>query len=223
MRTPSLILVLCSLFALASPTAAADDRFFLRAGAGASFPFLKNLNNELSLQGNAKVNPGYSLGISLGRTFAEMQWSLEAHFSTAFYPDFNYKNTSDSFVGKLRHYDYMGVLKRHLRPEGKAFRPTLGAGIGYGLTHLVTGSGKLAAAEALVMVTVGLSSRENIDISVECSCYAGLQRKKFENPFLQNFDTDVVKDSTGNPLGDRFNSLDIRIGITVWLKHGMPQ
>jgi hypothetical protein len=215
--------VLPLLLALASPAAAQEESFFLRVGAGYSVPFLTNLNDELERQGNAKVDPGYSLGISLGRTLSEMQWSLEAHFSTVYFPDFTYKNANDSFTGKLRHYDYMAILRRHLRPEGKAFKPTVGAGIGYGLTNLISGGGKLGAPEAVFTGGIDSAIGDKIDLSFECTYYAGMQSKRFEKPFLRNVQTDFIVDGAGNPLEDKFYSLDLRVGITVWLRPRMGQ
>ena len=219
----SLLLLLAVLLALASSASAQEGKFFLHVGAGYSIPFLKNLNDELEHQGNAKVDPGYSLGISLGRTFSEMPWSVEAHFSTVYYPDFTYKNTNDSFVGKLRHYNYMAIVRWSVRPEGKLFKPTIGAGLGYGLTNLITGGGKLGAPEGVFTGRIDSEVGGNVDLSFECIYYAGMQSKRFENPFLKNVDTDFIVNNAGDPLEDKFYSLDFRVGITVWLKPRMGQ
>lgn len=223
MRKPALIFAILSLLgALASPVAA-QEAFFLRISGGASIPSLKNLDNELELQGNKTVSSGYGLGVSLGRAFAERQWSIEVHFSAMFYPGFDYTNPEDSFPGKLRHYSYMVVARRHFRPEGTLFKPSLGAGIGYGLTNLVSGGGKLGAAEGLLTGRIDSSIRSNIELALECTYYAGLQSKEFGKAFLENFETDVVLDSSGNALKDTFRSLDFRIGMTVWLRKMEPK
>jgi hypothetical protein len=218
----AILVILSTLGAPASP-AAAEETFFLRIGAGASIPFLKSLDSELELQGNKTVSPGYGLGVSLGRAFAERQWSIEVHFATMFYPGFDYTNPLDSFPGKLRHYSYMAVARRHFRPEGTLFKPSIGVGIGYGLTNLVSGGGKLAAAEALLTGRIDSSIRGTIELAIECSYYTGLQSKEFGQAFLENVETDIVVDSSGNALKDTYRSLEIRIGITVWLRQMGPR
>jgi hypothetical protein len=215
------VCVLLLLPVLVPHAHAQEERFFLKVSAGSSFPLLENLNNELALQGNSKVDPGYSMGVSLGRTFAEMAWSLEGHFAFMLYPDFNYKNASESFVGKLKHYNYAAILRWYPLPEGKAFKPTIGAGIGYGLTDLISGGGKLGAAEVIATVRVDSAIRENMDLAFESSYHGGLQSKRFEKPFQENVATDIVQDSSGNALRDRFNSIEVRVGITVWLRQRM--
>lgn len=217
-----IVAFLSLLGALASP-AAAEDRFFLRIGGGVSEVSLKNLDAELQLQGNAKVAPGYSFAVSLGHTFAEEYWSIEGHFAAMFYAGFDYMCPSDSFPGKMRHYSYMLVLQRHFRPEGTIFKPSLGAGIGYGLTTLVSGGGKLGAAEAIIMGRIDSSIRSNIDLSLECAYYVGLQTKEFGSPHLENYEGDAVYDSAGDILKDRYRSIDVRLGIRVWLRQMAAQ
>jgi hypothetical protein len=57
-----------------------------------------------------------------------------------------------------------------------------------------------------------------LDLALECSYYTGLQTKEFRTPFLENVNTDVVMNSSGGALEDTFHSLDVRIGLTFWLK-----
>jgi len=202
-----------------SPLLAAEGRFFVRIGTGASLPSLENLNAELALQGTEKVGAGYGLGVSLGHTFFEERWSLEAHFSAAFYPSFDYHNEYESgFTAELRHYTSMLVARHNFMSESERFRPTLGAGIGYGSTNLISGGGKLAAFEGLLSGRLDVAIRKNIDLAFECSYYTGLQTKEFRAPFLENVNTDVVMNSSGGALEDTFHSLDVRIGLTFWLK-----
>jgi outer membrane protein W len=194
-----------------SPLHGADGRFFVRLGTGASVPNLKNLNAELALQNREKVGTGYGLGVSLGHTFFEERWSLELHFSTAFYPQFDYNNKYESgFTAKLRHYTSMLVARHNFMSDSERFRPTLGAGIGYGQTNLISGGGKLGAIEGLVTGRLDVSIRSNLELALECSYYAGLQTGEFK--------ADMVQNSAGNALADTFRSLDVRIGLTIWLK-----
>ncbi|MFA4948903.1 MAG: hypothetical protein WC674_10420 [Candidatus Krumholzibacteriia bacterium] len=212
-------LLILLIVAFCSPLLAADGRFFVRLGTGASVPNLKNLNAELALQKREKVGAGYGLGVSLGHTFFEERWSLELHFATTFYPPFDYKNAHEAgFTAKLRHYSSMLVARHNFTSDSERFRPTLGAGIGYGQTNLISGGGKLGALEGLVTGRLDVSIRSNLDLALECSYYAGLQAKEFRDPFLDNVDTDMVRNSAGDALGDTFRSLDVRIGLTIWLK-----
>jgi hypothetical protein len=207
------------LVAFCSPLLAADGRFFVRIGTGASVPYLKNLNDELALQNREKVGPGYGLGVSLGHTFFEERWSLELHFSAAFYPPFDYSNEYENgFTAKLRHYASLLVARHNFMSDSERFRPTLGAGIGYGQTNLISGGGRLGALEGLLTGRLDVSIGSNVDLALECSYYAGLQAKEFRAPFLENVDTDMVWNSAGGALEDTFRSLDVRIGLTLWLK-----
>ena len=112
----------------------------------------------------------------------------------------------------------MLVARHNFMSESERFRPTLGAGFGYGQTNLMAGGGKLGALEGLVTGRLDVAIRKNLDLAFECSYYAGLQKKEFGNPFLENVDTDVVQNSAGDALEDTFRSLDVRIGLTLWLK-----
>lgn len=223
MRRIAVAAVIVALALAACGPARAAERVFLRAGVGGSVPFLKNLSNEMSIQGTDEPRPGYSFGVSLGRTLYEQRWSLEVHFSAAFYPNFDFTSATDSFPGRLQHYDYGLILRRSLLSEERRLQASLGAGLGYGVTNLISGGGKFDAFEAIVAGRVETRIQENINVSLEGIYYAGLQKKKYNEPFLASYDTDVVKDHLGNPLEDRFNSFDLRLGITVFLKQRMQE
>ncbi len=212
------VLAVVFLLALCSPLRAVSGRFFVHLDGGASVPSLTNLNDELAVQEQDKVGAGYGLGVSIGHSLLEERWSLELHFATMFYPSFDYENEYEYFPSEMKHYAFALVARRNFLIESERFHPSLGAGIGYGQTNLVAGGGKLGAAEGLVTGRFGVSVRSNLEIAVECSYYAGLQTKEFRAPFLENVNTDVVLDSAGKPLEDRFRSLDVRLGLTVWLK-----
>jgi outer membrane protein W len=205
---------------------AQESRFYIRIGTGASIPFLANLNDELAIQGTDKLGVGYGFGVSIGHPLFENRWALELHFATMFYPSFdydNYKTAADSsyyeyFPAKIKHYSYMLVARHNFMSESERFTPTLGAGIGYGQTNLATGGGNLSSLEGLVTGRLDVSIRDNIALAFECSYYAGLQTKEFRSPFLENINTDVVYTSSGEVLKDRYRSLEVRIGLTVWLK-----
>ena len=223
---PCVSLSILLLVILCSRIQAADGRFFVRFGMGASVPSLTNLNNELALQKREKVEIGYGGGVFFGHTFFDERWSLELHFSTTFYPSFDYEpydiDTTDAyhefFPATLKHYSYMLVARHNFMSDNDRFRPTLGAGIGYGQTSLAAGGGKLGALEGLVTGRLDVSIRSNLDLALECSYYAGLQTKEFRDPFLENVATDMVLNSAGKALEDTFRSLDVRIGLTIWLK-----
>jgi hypothetical protein len=208
------------------PLHAQENRFYVRIGGGATVPFLTNLDNELEIQGTPKLRTGYGFGVSIGHPLFENRWALELHFAGMFYPSFDYdtyRTAPDSsyyeyFPARLKHFSYMIVARHNFMSESERFTPTLGAGIGYGQTDLAAGGGKLGALEGLVTGRLDLSIRSNIAVAFECSYYAGLQTKEFRSPFLENINTDVVYTSGGEVLADRFRSLEVRIGLTVWLK-----
>jgi hypothetical protein len=208
---------LAMLAALAG-SAAAEGRFFLRAGTGVSVPSLDGLEHELGTQGGERVEPGLSLGVSLGRSFADNAWSLELYMAAAFYREFIYENDHEGFAGKLRHFDYMGIMRRHWRTEAKWFRPSVGLGAGYGSTELISGGGKMGTMQGLCAVRVESALSENVCLALEGIYNAGLQTKTFAGPFLENVESDAVLTSAGDPLEDKYDSFDIRLGITVWLK-----
>jgi hypothetical protein len=213
------VLAIAFLLGWCSPLHAVSGRFFVHLDGGASFPSITNLNDELAVQGQDEVGVGYGLGVSIGHTlFEEERWSLELHFATMFYPSFDYENEYEYFPSEMKHYSFALVARRNFMIDSERFHPSLGAGIGYGQTNLVAGGGKLAAAEGIVTGRFGVSIRDNLEIALECSYYAGLQTKEFRAPFLENVNTDVVYTSEGAALEDRFRSLDVRLGLTVWLK-----
>ena len=195
-------------------SAAAEGRFFLRAGTGVSLPSLEGLENELGAQGDERLEPG----LSLGRSFAENAWSVELCFAAAFYSEFIYDNDYEGFAGKLRHFEYMGIVRRHWRTEAKWFRPSVGIGAGYGSTELISGGGKMGAAQGLAAVRVESALSENVCLSLEGLYNVGLQTKAFSGPFLENVSSDAVLTSANVPLEDKYDSFDIRLGVTVWLK-----
>lgn len=212
------------LAAALAPSAAAEGRFFIRATAGPSFPSLENLENELVVQGGGeKVDMGVAGSVSLGHSFLEDRWTLEALFSAAFYPEFIYHAESgdsilEDFPGDLTHNSFMLVGRRHWLVNSRWFKPSLGAGIGYGLTNLIAGGGKMGAFEALATFRVESAIKENFNLALEAVYCTGLQKKPFKNAHLENFEDDGVYTSAGDWLEDKYDSFDIRLGITIWLK-----
>lgn len=165
------------------------------------------------------MSPGYGFGISLGRAFSENRWSFEINFSTAFYPGFDYANDYEAgFTGKLRHYGYMGILRRHWLQDSRWVKPSFGLGAGYGVTNLISGGGKMAAPEALAALRIDSAIKPNLWLAIEGIYNIGLQTKPFKGPFLENVDTDAVMTSGNEVLEDKYDAFEIRIGITAWLK-----
>lgn len=225
MKRFAIPLLLTALVCVAAGPGAADQgKLFLRAGGGATFPYLTNLSNELEFQGTKNApRLGYTFAVSLGRTFPANQWAAEVYFSAAFYPEFDYRNPTDSFPGHLEHYDYGVILRRNLLPNNQRIQPWIGAGIGLGVTNLISGGGKFIAPEAIVVGRIETAITDNINLAAEATYYAGLKSEAYKNAFLENVSTDVIQDSWRNTLQDRYRSLDVRIGITVYLKAKTPQ
>lgn len=218
-RASIIMAIIAFLLTPFTPCVAEEEgRFFLKANAGYSIPFLPALSSELDLQGQSDIQGGLGLSVSLGRTFLERTWALEALFAVAFYPEFNYENDHEDFEGDLSHYDFALVCKRFLLPEDKTIAASIGAGIGYGITNLISGGGKMDSFEAVGIAQFESKLKDNISLLLEGSyCYA-FNEDRFEKPFLENVPGDVVHDSEGNPLEDRYSSLEIRAGVIIWLK-----
>lgn len=209
--------LLCISLAPARAEENVERKYYLKADFGVSLPMLENLDNELEAQGNDGVEPGFGFGVSLGRTFADYKWTVELYFSISFYPEFAYLNEHEDFPGDLRHSGFGGYIKRRFRAEASSFIPTLGVGFGYGTTNLISGGGKLKGPEALAIFEIEAWTWGNKSLIFNCTYTLGLAEGTFKSPFLENVEGDVVQDSNGDPLSDRYSSLDVKIGILVWL------
>ncbi len=213
-----LLLIAALLVPGGTARAAGDDNFFFTATAGGSLPFLPNLSGELDAQGEKGPAPGLNLKISLGRTLSSRNWAVELLVTLSRYPSFNYENDYEDFTGKLLHFDYAVVGKRCLRPSETGLVPYLGIGFGYGRSELVSGGGKLNAFQALALFQVESQVKDNISILFECSYAVSLTEERFAAPYTENVNSDVILDSAGLPLNDRFSSLEARLGVNIWLK-----
>ncbi len=201
-----------------TPGACVESTFYLKANIGASQPFLSNLSDELVRQGKERVKPGYAFSVALGRSFLEKRWAVDACFTMVFYPGFDYENEHEDFVGDLRHYGYYLVVKRCFRPEGERFIPYAGVGLGYGMTNLLSGGGRIGAFEGLATFQAESVLKDNISIMFESVFALGFQEKRFEKPFLENVREDVIRTSGNGLLEDRYSAFDIRLGIIIRLK-----
>jgi hypothetical protein len=217
----SLAALLCFSLAPARAEEEADEeverKYYLKADLGVSLPMLENLDNELAAQGNDGVPPGLSFGVSLGRAFAGHKWTIEIFYSVAYYPEFTYQNEYEDFPGDLRHNVFGGYIKRRFRTDASSFIPALGIGFGYGTTNLIAGGGKLKGPEALAIFEIEAWTWGNKSLIFNCTYTLGLTEGTFKSPFLENFADDMVRDSNGDPLNDRYSSLDLKIGILIWL------
>jgi hypothetical protein len=204
--------------ALITPASAQDSNVFLKATVGGSYPFMENLNNELKAQGRCDLSAGLSLSMSIGRVFAKRKWSLELWFDYARYQSFKYENDYESFEGDMTHYNYMLVGKRNLWPSNNTFRPYLGVGFGYGYTNIARAGGKIDGLEGMVLFQVESRIKDNITLFLETTFLSTFDREKYDSSFLESSAYDAILDSNGDPLDERFTSIDLRIGIQAWLK-----
>jgi len=205
---------------------AESERIYIRFGGGYSRPVLGNLSDELDRQGDEEIKPGYCAAFSIGRTFVDKLLALEGFFSIGFHPDFYYnnryegdeENIQEEFTGNLRHYSFALIGKVRLPQAGDRFIPYAGAGLGYGITQLISGGGKMNAFEAVALVQIESRLKDNIYLSIEGSYCTSLSEERLASPHLENVPSDAVYDSFGEPLDDRYSSFEMRIGFTVWLK-----
>ncbi len=203
---------------LATPCAGQIDRFFLKTAGGYSHPFLPNLSSELDVQGRNTVRGGFGGCISLGRTLWEREWAVEFYFAISYYPSFDYENEYDVFKGKMTHYDFAAVFKKCLLPDAERLIPYIGVGVGCGITNLISGGGKIQTVHALALAQLEAPVRDNISILLEAAYGAGLDENTFENAFLEDVPGDVVLDSSGASVEDRFSAFNVRIGVMLWLQ-----
>ncbi|MBD3180383.1 MAG: hypothetical protein GF417_12870 [Candidatus Latescibacteria bacterium] len=206
------------LILLSGISRAERDELFFKVGAGAGASLLNNLSDELETQGNELPFPEYSISVSMGKTFSNNTIRAEAVFGFSLLQDVRYQNEYENFTETMSHYDFALMVRRVFAPERKILSPSLGVGIGYGRTNLIEGAGRIDSFELLGSLQVDSEVRDNMDIFVELFYVQGVSEKKFGSPFLENLDSDVLLDSSGNPLKDRYGVAGLRIGITVWLR-----
>ena len=214
----SIAAALLLIAALTAPAAAQDSNVFLKTTIGGSYPFMQNLNSELKTQGRCELTTGLSFSMSIGRLFAKRKWGLELWFDVARYQSFKYENAYESFEGEMTHYNYMLVGKRNLWPSNDIFRPYLGAGLGYGYTNIARAGGKLDGLQGMVLLQFESRIKDNITMFVESTFLTTFDKSKYDSSFLESSNYDAIFNSNGDPLDERFTSIDLRIGIMAWLK-----
>lgn len=214
----SIAAALLLIAAMTAPAAAQDSNVFLKTTIGGSYPFMQNLNSELKSQGRCELTTGLSFSMSIGRLFAKRKWGLELWFDVARYQSFKYENAYESFEGEMTHYNYMLVGKRNLWPSNDIFRPYLGAGFGYGYTNISRAGGKLDGLQGMVLLQFESRIKDNITMFVESTFLTTFDKDKYDSSFLESSNYDAIFDSNGDPLDERFTSIDLRIGIMAWLK-----
>jgi hypothetical protein len=219
MKRTALLLCTAVLLVLLDGRAAGQvGRFFFKAVAGYSLPFVPNLSDELKTQGREGVDGGFSGAVSLGRTLSEKRWAFEFHFGMALYPKFDYANEYDEFKGELAHYDFALLFKRCLLPDAERIIPYIGVGGGYGVTNLISGGGRIQAFHALALFQIEVPVKGHISLLAEGSYGTALTTDRFEKPFLESLSGDIVLNSRGAALEERFSAFDLRIGMMVWLR-----
>ncbi len=200
------------------PATAADSNVFFKATIGGSYPFMKNLNDELMNQGRCSLTAGAGFGLSLGRSFAKHKWGLELWFDYARYQSFKYQNAYEDFQGEMSHYNFMLVGKRNLWPSNPNFRPYIGAGFGYGYTNIARDGGRIDGLAGMLLLQFESRIKDNIAMFIEGTYLSNLSRDKYDTSFLNSADYPAILDSNGDPLDERFSAIGLRIGIQAWLK-----
>ncbi len=217
MKVSRLIIVVLSLLATLVSHASSQDRPYLRANAGLSIPSMQNLSDELSLQGKEDLKDGFGFGVSLGRTFASGTYMVEGNLSVSIYQTIHYENPYDTFSVNITHYNYSILVLRRFRVESGSFIPSIGAGIGYGTTNLIRGGGKASSVTILLSGGIEHRLKNNIFLQLSALYIKSLKSDRFDSPFITNLETDAVYRSNGDPLEDRFDSIEIRFGMVVYL------
>ena len=221
-----ILLALIAIIALASPLHGeeeGEDTFYLKATLGYNRTLMPSLSDELDIQGLGEgLGQGGGFGVSLGRSFLERSWAVELTAYVSLYTSFRYLNDYEDFYGDMRHYGFGGiVLKRFPLQEGKLV-PAVGVGAAYGRTELISGGGKLDVYEGIALARVERSVRDNIGLLAEFAYTRGFTEDTFDSPYLENVSGDVIFTTDYRALEARFSSLELRVGIIVWLKKREP-
>jgi hypothetical protein len=221
-----ILLAFIVMIALASPLLGeeeTEDTFYLKAALGYNRPIIPPLSDELDLQGlGEKLGHGGGLCISLGRSFLGRSWAAELSAYVSFYTSFRYLNDYEDFYGDMRHFGFGGLLLKRFPLQGGRLVPVVGAGAAYGRTELISGGGKLDVYEGIALARVERMVRDNIGLLAEVAYTRGFTEDTFDSPYLENVSGDVVFTSDYRALEARFSSIELRIGIIVWLKKRTP-
>jgi len=211
-------IMIFSLAAACPPGSRAQEKdIFLRSGLGAAYPLLGELSDELERQGNEMPWPQYALGVNLGKVFMDGAFSVEASFSYSMIPNVRYRNAYEDFEENLTHYGF-SLLGRRRFTGGGWFVPSLGAGLGYGRSNLVSGGGRLESFEFIGSALLEFALGENLDLFAEAIYVGSFNRDRFDDPHLENISGDALLDSDGEELKDMYSAFEIRIGLTFWLR-----
>lgn len=206
------------IFISASTASAQEGDVFLKVSGGGSYPILNDLQDELEVQGEDVFGTGYSLSVSLGRIAWNRVFGAELYFAVSRYPEFFYANEADTFDGQVAHYDFMLLVKRNLYPGNERLRPWLGIGLGYGYSNIARSNGKNDGFQGMASLQVESRVASNIALFAELTYISSFTRDEYDSKFLEASAYDAITGSDGEPLSDRFMSVDFRVGITAWLR-----
>ncbi len=211
--------ILIVTLAAASPvdSGAQEKDMFFRVGLGAAYPMLDGLSDELEKQGNELPLPQYALGVDLGKLFMDGTFSVEASFSYSMIPNVRYKNDQEDFEENLTHYDFSLIARRRFTRGGK-LAPSLGAGLGYGRSNLVSGGGRLESFEFIGSALLEYELGDHLDLFAEAIYVGSFNSGRFDDPHLENVSGDALLNSGGEILEDRYSTFEFRVGLTFWLR-----
>ncbi|MBN2069916.1 MAG: hypothetical protein JW814_00550 [Candidatus Krumholzibacteriota bacterium] len=195
-----------------------ESEYYFKLSGGVSQPYLRNLSDELAAQGRDGLSPGYCAAVSLGRSLMEGKWSFEIGMNLSRYPSFRYENEFQDFSGTIVHYGFAVIAKRCLRPGKESLVPYVGVGIGYGKTQLSGEAGKLDGPEAIILLQLEHRVGQYIDIMAESVWTPLILNERYSSPFTVESDYDGIIDRYERDMNDGFSSIELRIGIKVWLK-----
>lgn len=191
---------------------------YLRAGLGAGKPLMETLSEELEKQGREMPEFGYVLPVSIGKKFLNEEVGAELIFSYSIIPGLRYKNDYEDFKESFGHYSFSFLIRKYLLPGKRQFSPSVGAGIGYGRSNLVSGGGRLESAELILSALIESEFRKNKQFFIEAVYTRALNTGTFEAAHIENVSGDIILDSLGNPLEENYSFFEIRAGISFYLK-----
>jgi hypothetical protein len=90
--------------------------------------------------------------------------------------------------------------------------------MGYGYTNISRAGGKIDGLQGMVLLQFESRIKDNLTLFMETTFLTTFDRSKYDSSFLESSAYDAILDSNGEPLEERFSSVDLRIGIQAWLK-----
>ncbi len=122
----------------------------------------------------------------------------------------------------MKHFGFGGLVTKRFPLQEDLLAAVIGVGAAYGRTELISGGGKLDVFEGIAFAGAERKIRGNIWLLAEVAYTRGFTEDTFDSPHLENVSGDVLFTSDNEALEARFTSLQLRVGVIVWLPKSKP-